>query len=71
MRYEIKCAAKRGENRGSSKQSCGATEWLSNVIKLLHRVVLLANGGVAPQQAKKKKATYEVNEKTLSFFFFA
>ena len=25
-------------------QSCGATEWLRNVIKLLHGVMLLANG---------------------------
>ena len=37
------CRKKRG-NHGSSKQSCGAAEWLRNVIKLLHRVMLLANG---------------------------
>ena len=43
-RYPAQVCRKKRGNRGSSKQSCGATEWLRNVIKLLHRVMLLANG---------------------------
>ena len=61
---------KRG-NRGSSKQCRGTAEPRRRSANAVHGVILLANGGVAPQQAKKEKATYEVNENTISFFFFA
>ena len=35
------------------------------MIKLLHRIILLANGGVAPQQAEEEKADTVVNGTSL------
>ena len=69
-RYPAQVCRKKRGNRGSSKQSCGATEWLRNVIKLLHRVMLLANGGVAPQQAEEEKVPNAVSVDTFILFLF-
>ena len=35
------------------------------MIKLLHRITLLANGGVAPQQAEEEKADTVINGTSL------